>query len=360
MRFFTYRMMCWGWATWRDRWQRCDWSVSDLDSLLSSSSKTAAYENAVGVDSLKRLKTWAGGSLDVWACRWIYAHYKHNAYCLVPVKTLTVNIGRDGSGVHSGIESDIPEDMADTSTPPESLPSRVVYDEKVNAAFVRSFQGPQTLSGRLLKTLLTAIRAVIEVYDKLVLGNPDKTQMLRYGTDSDGWLLPPGALEKNTTVVSVGAGEDLSFDFHLAKKHACEVHILDPTPVAIEHFRQTKQLIESGKPAPVNHSYKDLYPDEPGILANLHYHPYGLWDEDSKQKFYAPAVKSHVSHSIANRHGRESFFEAECLRLETFLKRFSITQLDVLKMDIEGGRIRGAKRYIPFPYKAAILTARVS
>ena len=188
----------------------------------------------------------------------------------------------------------------------------------------------------LLRASRKLLKKIINISDDIILGNPKKHELIFYGTKYGGWLLPEGALNEKSIVISAGAGEDISFDFEIARKFGCTVHIFDPTPRAINHFEETKRLLNAQKNAPINHSIQDSYPSDPSILSRLKYLPYGIWSKNIIQRFYMPIINSHVSHSIVTRHNKDGYFEAECLRVTTILERFSYSQLDLLKMDIEG------------------------
>tara|TARA_B100001093_G_scaffold509320_1_gene573113 strand:- start:370 stop:1281 length:912 start_codon:yes stop_codon:yes gene_type:complete len=98
--FSTYRMQCWGWATWKDRWDLVDWQVRDFKDLIEDKKLLIRYKNEVGLDSLERLKQWKLNNLDVWATRFVLAHVLNDARCICPVLSHSANIGLDGSGTH--------------------------------------------------------------------------------------------------------------------------------------------------------------------------------------------------------------------------------------------------------------------
>ncbi|MEO0447084.1 MAG: hypothetical protein AAF191_13505, partial [Verrucomicrobiota bacterium] len=100
--FGTYRMQCWGWATWRDRWIGVDWDLKELGERLKDPDILQFYEKQVGVQSLRRLLGWREGRFDIWACRFIFAHVMSRKKCLCPVVSHAVNIGLDGSGTNCG------------------------------------------------------------------------------------------------------------------------------------------------------------------------------------------------------------------------------------------------------------------
>ena len=53
-------------------------------------------------------------------------------------------------------------------------------------------------------------------------------------------------------------------------------------------------------------------------------------------KFFAPRDAAHVSHSIVNLQETSNFFEAECIRFSDFLELAGLSQVDILKLDVEG------------------------
>lgn len=97
--YFSRIMNCWGWATWRDRWEKleldaeaacrslsfserrefnCDWTFPFFSQLLG---------NAIGVN-------------NTWAILWYYTIFKHKGLCISPRHARNYNIGNDGSGTH--------------------------------------------------------------------------------------------------------------------------------------------------------------------------------------------------------------------------------------------------------------------
>lgn len=98
--FISYRTSSWGWGTWKDRWEKVDWEVKDFNSFIKDK-KAQKLFNRAGEDVTPMLKAQIWGEIDSWAIRWTYSHFKHNAYCLLPIIPLCKNIGTDSSGTHS-------------------------------------------------------------------------------------------------------------------------------------------------------------------------------------------------------------------------------------------------------------------
>lgn len=98
--YISPRPSSWGWATWKDRWEKVDWRISDYDHFIHNKKEIKKF-NLGGDDLTRMLRRQMSGIINSWAIRWTYAHYQGNGYCLFPVKSLAKNIGADSSGVHT-------------------------------------------------------------------------------------------------------------------------------------------------------------------------------------------------------------------------------------------------------------------
>jgi hypothetical protein len=126
------RASSWGWATWRDRWERADWEVTDYPQFVRSQPVQDGFAEG-GRDLVYMLRKQQLGRIDSWAVRWSYAHYKHGAYCLFPVKSKVHNIGNDKSGTHSPRTRRFRTEVSDASY-------RLTPDPKVDPRLVGSLQ----------------------------------------------------------------------------------------------------------------------------------------------------------------------------------------------------------------------------
>ena len=97
--FWSYRFACWGWGTWRDRWERADWLVRDYPEFAADRRKQMRF-NRGGEDLSWFLSLHMEGRIDSWDTIWAYTHHKHDAMALLPVISKAYNIGFDGSGTH--------------------------------------------------------------------------------------------------------------------------------------------------------------------------------------------------------------------------------------------------------------------
>lgn len=92
------RFNCWGWASWRDRFENIDWNISDYTSFKTSPQQRKAY-NAGGEDMSPMLDAQMTGKIDSWAIRADYWRFKNGQLGVNPVRAYTTNIGMD-CGTH--------------------------------------------------------------------------------------------------------------------------------------------------------------------------------------------------------------------------------------------------------------------
>jgi hypothetical protein len=133
--FCSYRFACWGWATWKNRWEKADWAVADYSEFAADREKQKRFD--LGGDDLSWfLKLHMRGEIDSWDTIWAYTHFKHNALALLPIESKAYNIGLDGSGTHCKHVSMEQSMIADVNYSEYRFPDLV----KVNPHFVAEIQ----------------------------------------------------------------------------------------------------------------------------------------------------------------------------------------------------------------------------
>jgi hypothetical protein len=136
--YLSYRGSSWGWGTWRDRWEKVDWAVGDYAELKQDPRAQELFARG-GDDLLSMLDLQMAGELDSWSIRFDYAHSKHDAFCVHPVISKVLNIGFDGTGVHSTDGTGYVADL-DPGDRPFSLRPDLAVDAAVQRAFERRFR----------------------------------------------------------------------------------------------------------------------------------------------------------------------------------------------------------------------------
>lgn len=182
-------------------------------------------------------------------------------------------------------------------------------------------------SSRLTKIWLLnrLYRYAMAIYPGIVfrrVGIPAEN-LVRLGSDYGGWYVPTHGLGPDSVVYSAGLGQDISFDKELIARYGCTVHGFDPTPATIDFL--AAQFSAGALP--------DLF----------RFKPVGLWNAETELQFFAPKTRGWVgSYSALNLQGteeRESIW-VPVKRLSALMRENGHTQIDLLKMDIEGAEYR--------------------
>jgi len=131
------------------------------------------------------------------------------------------------------------------------------------------------------------------------------------GTQYGGWCVSLDLIPENSTVISAGVGEDISFDKEIIRLKNCSVIGVDPTEKSAKYIRENPQ-------------------------ENFQFIQKALSHTNEKIKIYKNHNPEWVSESILRSHNMVSddYYEAESTTLEELLKRYP--DVSLIKMDIEG------------------------
>ena len=136
--YLSYRAHSWGWATWKDRWNKIDWKIKDFDEFINNKKKQKLF-NRAGNDMTRMLKRQIKGQIDSWAIRWCYNQFEEDSYTIYPVKSKVKNIGMDGSGVHCGVSNqhDVILDAKDNKV---EFPKKLELNQKILNNFKKHYE----------------------------------------------------------------------------------------------------------------------------------------------------------------------------------------------------------------------------
>jgi hypothetical protein len=98
--YLSVRASSWGWATWKDRWNKIDWDIADWEEFKQDKKAIQKF-NLGGNDMYTMLKMQMLGKIDSWAIRWCYNQFRYNTYTIYPTKSKLVNNGFDEKGTHN-------------------------------------------------------------------------------------------------------------------------------------------------------------------------------------------------------------------------------------------------------------------
>jgi hypothetical protein len=135
--YFSYRCHSWGWATWKDRYEKVDFEIRDLDVFLKDK-KAQKLFNRGGDNLTDMLKLQMAGKIDSWAIRFCYAQFRNDAYCLYPVRSLVHNIGFDTDATHTKADNKLSEKLTD-GTLEFIYPDKIEVDPIIGDKFKKMF-----------------------------------------------------------------------------------------------------------------------------------------------------------------------------------------------------------------------------
>jgi len=93
--YFAQDELCWGWATWADRWQAFDINMPDFEENMLNIKEVMPnlYTYSYWDDKFSKCKT---NEINSWAYIWTYTIMKEHGLCINPHKNLVTNIGFEG------------------------------------------------------------------------------------------------------------------------------------------------------------------------------------------------------------------------------------------------------------------------
>lgn len=103
--FFYRPTTCWGWATWKHKWQKLIADPVELYRKVWPHKYAFNLEGAY--DFFAQIENNAANGLETWAILWQATVFLENGLCLHPGASLVLNRGMDGSG-----ENSLAEDIA--------------------------------------------------------------------------------------------------------------------------------------------------------------------------------------------------------------------------------------------------------
>lgn len=109
--YFLRRFSAWGIGVWKEKFKLIKpVSREQLQQLKSDKSKLKELD-AYGEDIIRKLERDVSGKINVVDVKAMYCQYIHDVYTVYPKKSLTNNIGFDGSGLHCGITKKFDTDL---------------------------------------------------------------------------------------------------------------------------------------------------------------------------------------------------------------------------------------------------------
>jgi len=98
--FFIKNMNCWGWGTWKNRWEKLNLNSEFLIKKIKKKG-IEKFDLENSFQNYSQLIRNKKKKISTWAIFWNATIFLNDGLCLNPFKTLTVNIGQDKSGTNN-------------------------------------------------------------------------------------------------------------------------------------------------------------------------------------------------------------------------------------------------------------------
>jgi Predicted glycosyltransferases len=105
--YFQIRTGSWGWATWKNRWNKNIFDKEYIRKIIQSNpSILSEFKKICGADVPKMLMDSIENKNDSWYIRWVFDHFYNSRYAVFPSRSFINNIGHSSDATHcKGIDS---------------------------------------------------------------------------------------------------------------------------------------------------------------------------------------------------------------------------------------------------------------
>ncbi|MDD2198936.1 MAG: glycosyltransferase [Bacteroidales bacterium] len=132
--FLALRPSSWGWATWDDRWESIDWTISDYHVYSRNINKIWSFSKG-GMDLPVMLWKQMKGKVDSWAIRFCYNQYKQKKLTLYPAESKVQNIGFNENATHTKAKLKCRDNFTLTPKNKFSFDSNLILDRQIISQF---------------------------------------------------------------------------------------------------------------------------------------------------------------------------------------------------------------------------------
>ena len=127
---FLKRFIPWGWATWKNRWNKYNENLRDVKKEILNSKKKIYLPREI--KSYLNDKNFLNNTEDVWSINWSCIHYLTNSLCVYPNSSLVRNIGFDGSGIHCDVTDAFTVNNYDRYFSKVIIKDKIIEKKKLN------------------------------------------------------------------------------------------------------------------------------------------------------------------------------------------------------------------------------------
>ena len=109
--YLAHRNCSWGWATWKQNWEKTDWDVKEFKDFFTDKNERQRFERG-GNDLSVMLLKQQQQIIHSWSVRFNYAAFKNDMPTVYPRQSYINNLGVDGSGTNMKKSEKYSSDLA--------------------------------------------------------------------------------------------------------------------------------------------------------------------------------------------------------------------------------------------------------
>jgi hypothetical protein len=100
--YFARIQHCWGWATWKQAWDKYNYNINELDDFIKENKINGVFKRKCDREYwLSIFKKMEKHEIDTWDYQWTYTIFKNNGLCINPSLNLISNIGFGSDSTHT-------------------------------------------------------------------------------------------------------------------------------------------------------------------------------------------------------------------------------------------------------------------
>ena len=124
--YFIQGADCWGWATWRDRWESICWNSDVLITQIKKARKTRDFNFENSYNFMRLLELNSRKEIDSWAILWQASMFLQGRLSLYPPFNMVLNEGFGDGATHTEL---VPGNLPTLSTRNSWIyPTKIVMD----------------------------------------------------------------------------------------------------------------------------------------------------------------------------------------------------------------------------------------
>jgi FkbM family methyltransferase len=344
--FFYKQTSCWGWATWKKKWNVFESSADILFQKL----KFSGRENEADIDGtnqfVKQLKANVHGTLKSWAVLWHFSVFFKNGLSLHPYRSLVQNIGLDNSGVNCGVTDKFNVDVI------ESLKFKKIGIKEHESVYnyLHDFYDGGMTDVKFLTRLKTHIKASVpeklKKSIKIFLNNDQKekeqeTERLRILNLPRFTPTELPFLQQKIRIVDIASFnfiqkeifEQEIYRFESNKEHPYIIDCGANIGLSVIYFKRLFPGAEIIAFEPDTKVFEALeYNTKVFELTNVELVKKACWNEETTLTFFSEGADGG---RVAQDFDKQNNIQVPTVRLRDYLYE----QVDFLKMDIEGAEV---------------------